>query len=276
MPELPEVETVARGLRELILGQQILSAKLLGAKHKAENPRNFSSRVKGKTVTAIDRRGKHLFIHLSENLTLWCHLRMTGQFIEHSESDTLDKHDHARFVFTGRKNDKKCTIVFRDVRKFGYLRLVHTDELSSLPEITALGPEPLTIKARDFVALFTDRKRIIKPALLDQHILAGLGNIYADEALFAAGIHPYVRCVDVSEKSLLTLHKVIRKILKQAISRAGTTFDSYSGVNGKPGSFQSYLKVYGREGQPCHNCGTPITRATIAQRSAHYCESCQT
>jgi len=275
MPELPEVETVARGLRTLIVGRTIVEAKLLGAKLKLQNPRKFAWVVRGKVVTDVTRRGKHLFVQLNDNWTLWCHLRMTGRFVERSVNDALDKHDHARFVFCGDDEAPDIALVFRDVRKFGHLRLVRTDEIQSLPEIAALGPEPLTISKQDFVELFAGRKRIIKPALLDQHILAGLGNIYADEALFAAGIHPQTRCCDTTTEQLLVLRKVIIKILKQAISRMGTTFDSYSGVNGEPGKFQTYLQVYGREGEPCYKCGSPIIREVIAQRSAHYCERCQ-
>lgn len=250
MPELPEVETVARGLRSLISGRSITDSQLPGARLKAQNPRNFARIVTGKTISDVTRRGKHLFIHLSDNYTLWCHLRMTGRFVERDVNYALDKHDHARFVFSADNDASETALVFRDVRKFGHVRLVKTDELPSLPELAKLGPEPLTVSKRDFVALFVTRKRIIKPALLDQHIIAGLGNIYADEALFAGGIHPLTRCCDIGEERLLTLRKVIIKILKQAISRMGTTFDSYSGVNGEPGRFQKYLKVYGREGEP--------------------------
>jgi formamidopyrimidine-DNA glycosylase len=246
---------------------------LRSRKHKSENPRNFSGILKGKTLIDVERKGKHLLLHLSENRILWCHLGMTGRFVEADNIYKLDKHDHAHFEFAKGKSETSLT--FRDVRKFGHLRLVQTDEISTLPEIASLGPEPLTISSRDFVALFAARKRVIKPALLDQHILAGIGNIYADETLHVAGIHPQTRCLDIDKATLQALHKIIQKTLKKAISSMGTTVDNYSGVNGEPGKFQNYVKVYGREGQPCHKCGAPIVREVISGRSAHYCEVCQ-
>lgn len=277
MPELPEVETVVRGLRELTLGKTISSAKILGAKLKAQNPRSFVRDVSGRSVIDIRRRGKHLFIDLSDGLSLWCHLRMTGRFIDADLTYELDKHDHAYFDFTlsSKRKEENTRIVWRDVRKFGHIRLLPTAQIEEQKEIAKLGIEPLEVSVGKFVELFSPRKRAIKPALLDQSLLAGIGNIYADEALFAAGVHPLTHCCDISDESLKKLHKETRRLLSLAIKRMGTTVDNYSGVNGNPGEFQSYLKVYGREGEPCVKCGAEIIRQVIAQRSAHFCERCQ-
>lgn len=277
VPELPEVETVVRGLRELTLGKTIAEAKLLGVKLKNQNPRSFTRDVVDRKVVDVRRRGKHLFIDLSDGLSLWCHLRMTGRFIDTDTGYDFDKHDHAYFDLespTKRKREN-TRIVWRDVRKFGHVRLLPTAQIAEQKEIAKLGPEPLEVSVRDFVSLFTKRKRTIKPALLDQQLLAGIGNIYADEALFAAKVHPLTLCCDISDDSLKKLRVEIRRILKKAISRMGTTVDNYAGVNGNPGKFQKYLKVYGREGEPCVNCGSEIIRIVIGQRSAHFCERCQ-
>ncbi|MBN4076324.1 bifunctional DNA-formamidopyrimidine glycosylase/DNA-(apurinic or apyrimidinic site) lyase [Gemmatimonas aurantiaca] len=277
MPELPEVETVVRGLREIILGKMIIEAKLLGAKLKLQNPRNFTNDVCGRKVIDVRRRGKHLFIDLSGGLSLWCHLRMTGRFIDTDTSYRFDKHDHAYFDFSHSSKKKKTVtrIVWRDVRKFGHVRLLPTAQIAEQKEIAKLGAEPLEISIKEFITLFSARKRTIKPALLDQHLLAGIGNIYADEVLYAAKIHPLILCCDIPKDKLKKLRTEIRKILRLAIKRMGTTVDNYSGVNGNAGEFQSYLKVYGREGEPCLQCGSQIIRQVIGQRSAHFCKQCQ-
>lgn len=278
MPELPEVETVVRGLREIAVGCEITRAKLIGEKLKRINPRNFSQRITGQRFVAIRRRGKNILLDLSGDLTLWAHLKMTGRFVEHKRGQTLDRHDHLLLDLTrGGKNDNKKSLrlVFRDVRKFGFVKLVHTAELGQLEGLSKLGPEPLEISRDDFIQLIRTPHRAIKPALLDQTLIAGLGNIYADEALYAARIHPRKLTDQISRMKLAALHNAIQRILTTAIEQMGTTFDSYSGVNGNPGEFQNYLKAYGREGKPCGHCGKKITRQVIGQRSAHFCRKCQ-
>lgn len=277
MPELPEVETVVRGLRELTNGSTIVSAKITGAKLRSMNPRDFARCLANSQVTEIRRHGKHFFIDLNNNHTLWCHLRMTGRFTECDLAYKLDKHDHLYFDLqrNGGTTVTALRLIYRDVRKFGWVRLLESAEVAQLPELTKLGPDALTVTRKDFIARISARSRIIKPLLLDQTVVAGLGNIYADEMLFAAGIHPETMACDIPADKLTDLHKIMRAMLKRAIRRMGTTFDSYSGVNGNPGEFQRYLKVYNRDGEPCVKCGEMIVRKVIAQRSAHFCPKCQ-
>ncbi len=275
MPELPEVETVVRGLREIAVGREITRAKLIGEKLKRINPRNFPSKIKGRRFVAARRRGKNILLDLSGDLTLWAHLKMTGQFVEHENGRKLDKHDHLVFDLAGSGKLKSSRLVFRDVRKFGFVKLVRTSELGQLEGLAKLGPEPLELSREDFVQLIRTRHRAIKPALLDQTLMVGMGNIYADETLYAARIHPQKLTDEVSKIKLTALYHAIQRILTTAIERMGTTVDNYSGVNGQPGEFQNYLKVYGREGAPCERCGKKITRQMIGQRSAHFCNKCQ-
>lgn len=275
MPELPEVETVVRGLRRIAVGREITRVKLIGEKLRRINPRNFSSKIRGRKFVAARRRGKNILLDLSGGLTLWAHLKMTGRFVEHENGQKLDKHDHLLFDLSGAGKRQSSRLVFRDVRKFGFVILVRTAELDKLPGLNKLGPEPLEISQEDFIQLIKARHRAIKPALLDQTLIAGLGNIYADEALYAARIHPLKLTDEISRTKLAALHQAIQQILTMAIERMGTTIDNYSGVNGNPGEFQSYLKVYGRGGEPCERCGKKITRQVIGQRSAHFCGKCQ-
>ena len=275
MPELPEVETVVRGLREIAVGCEITRAKLIGEKLKRLNPRNFSQRITGQRFVAIRRRGKNILLDLSGDLTLWAHLKMTGRFVEYSNGQKLDRHDHLLIVLKRDNERRSSRLVFRDMRKFGFVKLVRTSELGQLEGLSKLGPEPLEISRDDFIQLIRKPHRAIKPALLDQTLIAGLGNIYADEALYAARIHPQKLTDQISRMKLAALHNAIQRILTTAIERMGTTFDSYSGVNGNPGEFQNYLKAYGREGKPCGRCGKKITRQVISQRSAHFCRKCQ-
>ncbi|MFQ5606458.1 MAG: bifunctional DNA-formamidopyrimidine glycosylase/DNA-(apurinic or apyrimidinic site) lyase [Candidatus Zixiibacteriota bacterium] len=275
MPELPEVETVARGLRALVIGREIVDTRLLGVKLRRINPRNFKSRVTGRRFINVRRRGKNLLLDLSDDLSLWAHLKMTGRFVESQGHTGIDRHDHLIMELGPAGKRAKTRLVFRDVRKFGFVKLAQTSKLMEQQSLQTLGPEPLEISRDEFVRLISERRRAIKPALLDQTLIAGLGNIYTDEALFAARIHPRALTCEISSRKLGALHEEVQRVLTLAINRMGTTFDSYSGVNGEPGRFQKYLKVYGRENESCTRCGRKITRLVIGQRSAHFCSRCQ-
>jgi formamidopyrimidine-DNA glycosylase len=200
---------------------------------------------------------------------------MTGHFFYMNKLTPLDKHDLAVFDFEPTLNGNNNHLRFNDYRRFGRLGLFPDSELWQQPALAELGPEPLEISADRFATLAATRSRMIKPALLDQTFLAGLGNIYADEALYAARIHPRRLMSSLSRKKLIELHAHIQRLLKKAIRLMGTSVDSYSGVNGQAGGYQRYLKVYHREGLPCERCGRRIVREKIASRSAHFCPRCQ-
>ncbi len=280
MPELPEVETVVRGLRRVILGRTIASVWTNAPSASIEISRTLKARtlnaaIHGRTIKAVERRGKNILISLSGDLTLWAHLKMTGRFLYTDKNTPVDKHDLARFDFAPDKHADGCELRFNDYRRFGRLRVYPDRELWQQNGLARLGPEPLEITAEDFVALCYRRPRMIKPALLDQSFVAGLGNIYADESLYAARIHPCRLTTSISRRKLIELHGHIQRLLRKAIELMGTSVDTYAGVNGQPGSFQNYLRVYGKENLPCERCGATILRRRIGSRSAHYCPRCQ-
>jgi len=271
MPELPEVETVVRALRDTILDKTIKSIRLDSPKIDSDNQLGWLDILMNKRISKIRRRGKNILIDLSGNYTLWVHLKMTGHFYWLEESKPIDRHDLVIFKF----KDEKKSLHFNDYRRFGRVRLFKTNDIMTQKGLVELGPEPLEINADDFIALFKSRKRMIKPALLDQTFISGLGNIYADEILFACRINPFRSTDRISSKKLIELHSTIQSVLKKAIRFMGTTVDSFAGVNGKPGRYQKYLKIYGREDEFCSNCGTKIRRIKIGSRSAHFCPRCQ-
>jgi formamidopyrimidine-DNA glycosylase len=280
MPELPEVETVVRGLKETILGRIIEKVRtnapatsiVIGPSLKRSS---FNKILEGRQITDVTRRGKNILINLSDNITLWTHLKMTGRYLFVPDNMPIAKHDLAVFDFVEKSKKDKHHLRFNDTRRFGRLRLFRTGEVLQQKGLVELGPEPLEISADDFVQLFRSANRMIKPALLDQSFLAGIGNIYADESLHAAKIHPRKLTNRISARKLQTLHREIRKVLTRAIKHMGTSVDSYQGVNGQPGTFQKFLKAYGHDGHPCQYCRHKIVREKIGSRSAHFCPHCQ-
>ncbi len=280
MPELPEVETVVRGLRKTVVGLTISKVRtnapaasiVVGESFKG---RSFSSILNGKTIQDVTRRGKNILINLSDNITLWSHLKMTGRFLYVSQKSPVQKHDLAIFDFNDGSIKSGNQLRFNDTRRFGRLRLYRSCEVNNQKGLKELGPEPLEISSAEFIKLFSSTSRMVKPALLDQSFIAGIGNIYADESLFLSKIHPQKLTNKISRKKLLQLHRHFKRILTKAINNMGTSVDSYQGVNGQPGSFQKYLKAYDREGKPCIFCAHKIVREKIGSRSAHYCPRCQ-
>ena len=271
MPELPEVETVARGLKQTIGGLTIERVTLRKTASVYPQSKKFASLLKGAVVNDIARRGKNILIHLSTGYTLWVHLKMTGHFNFLPADIPTTKHDHVVFHFRGQSN----TLRFNDYRRFGRLRLYPTETIMQQKGLAELGPEPLQISADEFARRLRARNRMIKPALLDQTFLAGVGNIYADESLFLARIHPCRSTASISAAKARELHGHIQAILRRAIRLMGTSVDTFIGLNGEPGGFQKYLRVYGREGKSCPRCGAVIVRKTISGRSAHFCRRCQ-
>jgi formamidopyrimidine-DNA glycosylase len=271
MPELPEVEIIVRGLKRTILKKTIDSIYINSPKIENDNPSGWLNILPGKEFRAIRRRGKNILVDLSDNYTLWVHLKMTGHLYFLPDSTEIEKHDLMIF----RIRDNSHSLRFNDYRRFGRIRLFRTDEVLMQEGLADLGPDPLEISPDEFVGLFRGRQRMIKPALLDQTLISGLGNIYSDEALFLAKIHPRKLNTRISRTKLTELHKNIQKILKKSIRAMGTTVDTYSGVDGRPGGFKKYLQVYGREGERCYRCGSIIKREKVGSRSAHFCPRCQ-
>ena len=280
MPELPEVETVVRGLNATVKGRTIskvrtnapASSIVVGNSFKGSS---FSAVLSGKKIQNVTRRGKNILINLTGDITLWTHLKMTGRFLYVSQTSPIQKHDLAIFDFKKSSSDGPNHLRFNDTRRFGRLRLYRSKEVLDQKGLKEIGPEPLIISPQEFLKLFHNTGRMVKPALLDQSFIAGIGNIYADESLFHSKIHPRKLTNQISTKKLIVLHKQIQRILNKAIYHMGTSVDSYQGVNGQPGSFQKYLRAYGREDKPCKFCGHKIVREIIGSRSAHYCPRCQ-
>ena len=283
MPELPEVETVVRGLRDTVVGKTISAVTVRAPRativvSRSFRDSDFAAVLVGRKVLTVIRRGKNILIGLTGEVTLWAHLKMTGHFFYMDSDAPVSRHDLVVFDFAHDKRDGTATaqqLRFNDYRRFGRLRLFRDSELFAQEGLAQLGPEPLEISAGEFVELCRGRQRMIKAALLDQSFLAGLGNIYADEALYAAKIHPKRILASVTGQKLRELHGHIGRLLRRSIRLMGTSVDSYSGVNGQSGKFQTYLKAYGNEGKCCGRCRACIVREKIGARSAHYCPRCQ-
>jgi formamidopyrimidine-DNA glycosylase len=270
VPELPEVEFVARQLRAELPGRRIVLVEVawprtLGGMEAAE----FAARLTGQVVSVIGRRGKHVIVKLENGDALVIHRRMSGNliFLPPEERDPW-----ARVTFY---LDDGRALVFSDPRKFGRVLLVRQDELRGL--FADLGPEPLEdeFTLADLEARLRGSRRPIKVALLDQAVVVGLGNIYADEALFRAGIHPLRPASSLTHEEIARLRETIRATLLLGIEHGGTTFGRHRDVYDEAGTNLEYLNVYRRTGQPCRVCGQRIERVVIAQRSAHYCPRCQ-
>lgn len=269
MPELPEVEMVARGLREPLVGQRLTEVRCYWPRHvHGLSVAELQKGVNGRVVQAIDRRGKFLLFHLNDGQVLIIHLRMSGRLSVVPAATPADKHTHTIFALNNGQE-----LRFWDQRKFGRVYLV--DDAAEV--VSQLGPEPLS---PDFtVALLANilkgRKRTLKPLLLDQTFIAGIGNIYADEALFYAGIHPTRTSDTLTVEEIGRLHAGIGHALTLGIERGGASIDLYIRPDGTPGDMQNAVRVFRRTGQVCYDCSTPIEKVTLGGRSTHFCPICQ-
>jgi formamidopyrimidine-DNA glycosylase len=271
MPELPEVETIANDLRPALIGRQISGVHVLWPRTVAEpEPAMLELLLPGQHIRDVKRRGKYLLLELEHGCTLIVHLRMTGRLELVPAGSPVLAGPHVRAWFDLADGGH---LVFTDARRFGRLWLVN-DPASVL---ASLGPEPLDPAFTPGVLAdqVRGRRAAIKTLLLDQTVIAGLGNIYADEALFLAGIHPLRPAGSLSDEEIEGLHGAIRQVLNEAIGHRGTTLRDYRPPNGLPGAHQDHLRVYHRTGQPCLRCGTPIQRVRVGQRSTHFCPHCQ-
>lgn len=264
MPELPEVETITRSLRPVLVGKKVLAADLLWARTLATpSPRVLKRRIVGQEILEVSRRAKYLQFRLSEDHLLM-HLRMSGDLQIKPGSPDPQKHDRLILSLSG-----DCVLVFNDTRKFGRVWLVRDPD----QVVAHLGPEPLSdgFTARLFHEALGSHHRQLKPLLLDQTFLAGMGNIYTDEALHLARIHPQARSDSLDRDQAKRLWEAIRAILQEGIRRNGSSIDwVYRG-----GEFQNYFRVYDRKGQPCPVCGAAIQRIVVGQRGTYICPDCQ-
>lgn len=288
MPELPEVETVKRGLASLLPGKQVKGVDFDTPKSFPNVPEDVSRFLISSTVVAVERRAKVLLIELSTKYTLLVHLKMTGQLVFRSNdererfgaghpNDSLvhDLPDASTRVILDLGDSK---LFFNDQRKFGWMRLVPTAEVPNIDFMKKIGPEPLatSFTGNEFIERLQRRKRTsIKAALLDQTVIAGVGNIYADESLWAAKIHPATLVQSISRQKLLALFRELQAVLQLSIEKGGSTDKNYVNAEGKKGSYMSFARVFRREGKPCSRCGTLIEKIRVAGRGTHICPKCQ-
>ena len=286
MPELPEVETVRIGLQRLLPNRVVARSESDSPKSFPNAPADVQAFLVGARITAVRRRAKVLLIDLSSDYTLVCHLKMTGQMVfvgaerfgaghpnESLVAQLPDKSTRAILTFAD-----DSTLYFNDFRKFGWMRLIPTIQVPELDFFKKVGPEPL---ADDFTAdIFMQRLKrrsntTIKAALLDQTVLAGIGNIYADESLWGAKIHPATRVKDIPKTKLKTVFKELQSVLRLAIEKGGSTNHTYVNAEGKKGSYMNFARVFRREGLACPRCGTTIIKTRVAGRGTHTCPKCQ-
>ncbi len=271
MPELPEVETVRRQVHDRIAGKMIREVLVFKTGRETPVGKKFVQALVGLRLKGVERRAKVLVFRFKDGGAMLGHLKMTGKFIfvPATHREAPGKHDRILFVF-----DTKTNVVWSDVRKFGYLKLMTDDE--ALDALAHYGPEPLETKPAELAERLKRKStRLIKAALLDQTVIAGIGNIYADEALFRAGIRPTRRLDKLTDHERLELAKQIKKVLAESLAQKGTSAVDYLDTSGSKGGFQNFLRVYGRGGQPCRACKQPIKKIVAAQRGTHYCSVCQ-
>ena len=287
MPELPEVETVRRGLAGLIVGKVVATAEADTEKGFPNATADVERFLLSATITGVHRRAKVLLIELSTQYTLLVHLKMTGQLVFVGEADRFGAgHPNDSLVGTLPDRSTRVTLTFtdgsklffNDQRKFGWMKLLPTVEVPNIDFMKKVGPEPLEadFTAEQFAARFMRRaKTSIKAALLDQTVIAGVGNIYADEALWGAKIHPKRLVGSMTPEEYKTLYTELREVMNLAIEKGGSTDRNYVNAEGKRGSYMDFARAFRREGLPCPRCGTTIEKLRVAGRGTHICPFCQ-
>jgi formamidopyrimidine-DNA glycosylase len=265
MPELPEVETIKRELERAIVRKRITEVKINNPKViKEPRKEKFSKDLKNTTIKNILRKGKLLILELSSGKSLTIHLKMTGQLVYPGNP----KQSRVSFKLSGNK-----WLDFNDRRLLGELRVV--DDWTALDFIKSLGPEPFDLTKEEFKRMLVNKKTKIKPLLMDQAFISGVGNLYAAEALFRARIHPQRPSFSLSDKEKQALFKQIQTVLRQAINYKGSSVDQYVQLSGQRGDYVKHHKVYDREGKPCFVCKTPIKRISLGGRGTYFCPRCQ-
>ena len=270
MPELPEVETIRRDLLSRVVGRSFTGVHVLpGAERivRWPSPAEFARGLLGRRIEDVSRRGKYLLFRLSDGRYLVMHLRMTGALL-HRSKDAADDH-YLRISFS---LDDSSELRYTDLRKLGSMWLVEEAE----PIVGKLGPDALEGLTRQALCSLTEgRSAPVKAVLMDQEALAGLGNIYSEEALFVGGVHPSRPGKSLARDELRRLSKAIRQVLLEALGHRGSSFRDYVDADGREGQHQWHVKVYRRTGEPCYKCGTPIERIKVSGRSTHFCPRCQ-
>lgn len=287
MPELPEVETVRRGLEDRIIAKRIVRERHDTEKGFPNSAADVDAFLIGASITTVRRRAKVLMVDLSTDYSLLIHLKMTGQLVF---VDAVDRFGagHPNDSLVGVLPDKTTRVTleftdgsklyFNDQRKFGWVKLLPTAEIASLPFMQKVGPEPLeaSFSPKDFKERFTRRQRTtIKAALLDQSVVAGIGNIYADEALWGAKVHPSRLVATITDDEFNLLYAEARHVMSLAIEKGGSSNKNYVNAEGKKGSYMDFARVFRREGQLCPRCGTVIEKIRVAGRGTHICPHCQ-
>lgn len=274
MPELPEVETIRRDLQGFLRGREITDVVFFHPEVVAwPDPGTFQEVCRGRIIKEVRRRGKYLLFALG-GWQMVVSLRMTGQLVVCREEEPRPPHTHTIWYLGNRQ-----VLRFTDQRRFGRLYLTPEPDVAVLTPVGRLGIEPLeegfTVKALATMQRAAGPARRLKSWLLDQKVIAGLGNIYTDEVLFTAGLHPLHRVAELSEQEIEQLYHSIREVLQEAIDHRGTSVRNYVDASGRAGLHQQYLRVYSREGLPCRRCGTPVRRQKTAGRSTYFCPTCQ-
>lgn len=271
MPEMPEVETVRRTLTPLAVGKTIKRVDVWYDKIIVGDVKSFQQQLKGKTIEKIDRYGKYLLFRLGD-LTIVSHLRMEGKYRLTKADASREKHEHLQFVFTDGS-----ALRYDDVRKFGRLQLVETGTERIVTGIKHLGPEALSPEFTEdyFAKSLKNKTKKIKNLLLDQTLVAGLGNIYVDEVLWQAKINPVAEPKDLTKQQVQDLYEAINSTIKEAIKLGGTTVHSFLNAEGQAGGYQDRLEVYGRAGEDCLRCGGKLVKIKVNGRGTTYCPNCQ-
>jgi formamidopyrimidine-DNA glycosylase len=271
MPELPEVETVVRGLKKEVINKKITRVTSSYQKIVKQSFSSFKKALAGQKISSISRHGKYSFLSLNNKKTIIVHLRMTGQLFITPTTQKKDKHTHLEIFFGSNKHK----LIYRDIRKFGRFELIDTDKINTYLKEKKLGPDALTIKLNDFQDNLQKKNLILKAALLDQSVIAGLGNIYVDEVLIREKLSPLKMTQTLKPLKVKTMLSTIKKVLKEAILKKGTSYSDYVNSYGEKGKFQLHLRAYQQHGQPCYHCGTLINKMKTAGRGTHYCPKCQ-
>lgn len=286
MPELPEVETVVLGLRRFLRGHTIKDVTTDWSKSLRISEPKIKREILGQEITGLGRAGKMILINLRNGSTLVVHLKMTGQLVYRGGEPEADfGAGHPSESLVSRLPDKTTRVIFaldgravlyfNDMRKFGWIKILNNDEIESADFINLLGPDLLEVDSKEFIQRLSGRGKNIKACLLDQSIVSGCGNIYADESLWASGIHPARPAGELTDKQLSDLHRNLQEVLRFSIEQGGSSSRNYVNASGLKGKYLDFVNVYQKAGSPCAKCETPIERIVVAGRGTHLCPVCQ-